>query len=139
MPSRIIISTNKDRLDTDWMVKQIWAAHWGGWMSEKQIRTAIDKSLVFGAYTVELIGRPQMVGFARFVTDTATFSSLTEMLVSEDYQHQGVGSMLLAAAMDHPSLRGTICVLHAREHLRPFYEKAGFTLEPAGIMKRLPQ
>jgi ribosomal protein S18 acetylase RimI-like enzyme len=62
---------------------------------------SIDNSLCFGAYDGD-----RQVGFARVVTDTATFAHLMDVFVISEYRGRGIGKDLMRAVMAHPELQG---------------------------------
>ena len=139
MNDNIIISLNRERFDLDWMACRIHFSHWGGWIPISKIKVALENSLLFGAFDITKGARKEnMVGFLRVVTDRASFSSITDVIVTPEYQRRGIGTMLLKRAVSHYWVNGTICVLHANPHLTKFYENAGFKVEKNGIMMRVP-
>jgi ribosomal protein S18 acetylase RimI-like enzyme len=59
-------------------------------------------SLCFG-----LLRRPRrQIGFARVVTDRATYAYLCDVYVLEDYQGRGLGTWMMRELMTHPDLQG---------------------------------
>ena len=95
------ISTDKNRLDVTFVHRFLcdesyWAAH----IPLDLVRTSIDNSLCFGAYD----GGAQ-VGFARVVTDYATFGYVADVFVALSHRGKGVGKELMAAIAAHPSLQ----------------------------------
>ena len=116
----VSISTDPSRLDVPWVCAAMRSLPGGESLVDGQIRQALHGSLVFGAY----IG-PQQVGVVRVVTDGAIFSSITDTYVDEIHRNKGVGSSLLKAVVDHPSVAGTRCVLQARQHLWLWYFRHG--------------
>lgn len=128
----VTISCDQSRLDLEWVISRIRASYWGHWQTRDQILRAIENSACFGLYED---GR--QIGFCRVVTDFSTFSSITDMLIDDDLRHQGHGSHLMRFVVDHPSVKGTICVLASRDAIG-FYRRFGFELMEFGVMKRMP-
>src|SRR5262249_9615106 len=94
------ISTDKNRLDVTFVHRFLcdesyWAAH----IPLDLVRTSIENSLCFGAYD----GGAQ-VGFARVITDCATFGYVADVFVAPSHRGTGVGRQLMAAITSHPSL-----------------------------------
>ena len=82
---------------------------------------SIDNSLCFGAYDGD-----RQVGFARVVTDTATFGHLMDVFVISEYRGRGIGKDLMRAVMSHPDLQGLRkFTLHTAD-AHSLYEQFGF-------------
>jgi len=65
------------------------------------VRKSIKGSLPFGVYH----GRRQ-VGFARVISDLATYAYIADVFVSEEYRGRGLAKLLMQAIMAHPKLQG---------------------------------
>lgn len=131
------ISTDPTRLDIDWIVRHVQASYWGGHRKPVSIAASVARSLCFGAYDGDA-----MVGFVRIVTDGTFFSSVVEIIVQEDKRGQGIGSALMTAAMEHPDVRGTMCILRARPAAALWYLKNFdfvFLDKSSGVMQRDPK
>jgi ribosomal protein S18 acetylase RimI-like enzyme len=130
------ISTDKTRLDLDWIVRQLQGSYWGGHFTELQICEAVGKSLCFGAYE-----DGKQVGFVRCVTDGAIFSSVCDVIVQEDYRGKGIGSALMEAVVKHPEIAPTYCILRARTTAWFWYFRFDFRVfdKAHGLMHRQPQ
>ena len=128
------VSSSHDDLDQNWVINQILESYWGKWMTPIQVMRAVDNSMCFGAYLTET---KRQVGFLRVVTDKASFSSITDCLVEPGLRGKGIGSALLWAALWHPYIKPTICILSSRD-ARPFYVKFGFLSVGGDVMKRSP-
>ena len=82
---------------------------------------SIDNSLCFGAYEGD-----EQVGFARVVTDTATFAHLMDVFVLSEHRGKGIGKDLMQAVMSHPELQGLRkFTLHTAD-AHSLYERFGF-------------
>ena len=89
------------------------------------VRRAIAHSLPFGLFQGE-----RQIGFARVVTDHATFAYLDDFFVTEPYRGRGLGSWLLGVIVAHPELRGIHRWLLRTRDPRPLYRKHGFVPLP---------
>ncbi|MEV4330129.1 GNAT family N-acetyltransferase [Streptomyces sp. NPDC049597] len=119
------ISTDPARLDEDrihrWLSTE---AYWAlGRSREKQDR-AIAGSVNFGAY--ETVSG-QMAGFARVVTDHATFAWLCDVYVDRSARGEGLGTALVTAVRDHFAALGLRRILLTTDDAHGLYEKVGFT------------
>lgn len=131
------ISSDSALLNVGWMIESIQGSYWGGAFTGEALGRAIANSLVFAAYAD---GR--QIGFVRVVTDHACFSSVTDVFVDEAYRGKGIGSALMKAAVEHPSVGPTYSILRARESAWLFYFRcADFHVMDRrnGIMQRMPR
>lgn len=131
------VSSDPARLDVAWVVHSLQGSYWGGHLAAGQIRAALHGSLCFGAY----LGA-QQIGLVRILTDGAIISTVCDVFVEEAHRGKGIGTALMTAAMEHPSVAGTICILRARPAAQLWYFKNwGFKLigREAGIMQREPR
>ena len=96
------ISTDRNRLDRE-MIHDFLSrrSYWAKGRELDVINRGIDKSLSFGIYNDE-----QQVGFARVVTDYATFAWLADVFVLEEYRGRGLGKWLIEVILAHPQLQG---------------------------------
>ena len=126
------ISTDKQRLDIDSIHRFLSeSAYWAIGRPREVVQRAFDNSLCFGAYHD---GR--LVGFARVVTDYATFGWLADVFVVEAHRGQGVGKALVQAVEDHPDLQG-VRLLLATKDAHKLYAQYGFEpVAPDRYMQR---
>jgi GNAT superfamily N-acetyltransferase len=97
-----LISTDGNRLDRE-MIHDFLSrrSYWAKGRELEIINRGIDNSLNFGIYSGE-----QQVGFARVVTDYATFAWLADVFVLEEYRGRGLGKWLIEVILAHPQLQG---------------------------------
>lgn len=97
---------------------------------------AIDGSLCFSAFDSDPARGAPQVGFARVVTDRATFAWLCDVFVVEAHRGHGAAKALLDAVMSHPDLQGLRNVLLATRDAHRLYARYGFAplAEPARWM-----
>ncbi len=124
VPAGYEISADPARLDASlihrWLSQD---AYWAlGRSREKQDR-AIANSLNFGAYDC---ASGAQVGYARLVTDYATFAWLCDVYLDPAARGKGLGTALAAVAGDHLSRYGLRRILLATADAHEVYAKAGF-------------
>lgn len=117
-----VISTDPERLDLA-MVHAFLSeqSYWSPGIPRERVERAIAGSMVFGAY----LGDAQ-VGFARVVTDRATFAWVCDVFVVEGHRGGGVGKRLIEAVVSHPDLCGLRRVLLATADAHGLYRQFGF-------------
>lgn len=115
-------SDDQELVDVAWV--HDWLSHEAYWAMGRLhpvVANSIEHSLVFGLYSAD---RAQ-VGFARIVTDYATFGWLCDVFVDEAHQGHGLGSFLVETAITHPAVRELRLVLSAAPE-RTLYARHGF-------------
>jgi GNAT superfamily N-acetyltransferase len=117
------ISTDASRLDVAAIHAYLARSYWSPGIPFEIVARAVRHSLCFGAY--ERTSGKQ-VGFARVVTDHATFAYLCDVYVLEEHRGQGLGKTLMAAAMAHPALSGARRVMLATRDAHGLYRQNGF-------------
>jgi predicted N-acetyltransferase YhbS len=97
----IEISTDPTRIDLDAVHAYLTHAYWCEGISKDLVAKAIAGSLCFA-----LLDGNRQIGFARVVTDRATFAYLCDVYVLEEYKGQGLGKRLMQNVQSHPDLQG---------------------------------
>jgi len=117
------ISANKELLDRV-MIFQYLAkeSYWSKGISVEKVNASIDNSLCFGVYNDE-----QQVGFARVITDEATFAYLCDVFVLEKFRGQGLSKWLVQTILAHDELQGLRRWLLATADAHGLYKQFGFT------------
>jgi GNAT superfamily N-acetyltransferase len=116
-----VISSDVSLIDLEVVHSFLTESYWARGVSEEIVRRSIENSVCFGAYKDR-----KQVGFARAVTDRATFAFLADVFVLESDRSNGVGNMLVEAAMNHPELRELRRWLLATDDAHGLYAKFGF-------------
>jgi GNAT superfamily N-acetyltransferase len=117
-----LISTDRSRLDIDAI--QLFLendSYWARTRTPEQTRTAIENSICFGVYHS---GR--QIGFARVVSDQATFAYLGDVYVIDEYRGRGLSKWLMEVIVAHPQLQGLRRWVLATRDAHTLYEKFGF-------------
>jgi GNAT superfamily N-acetyltransferase len=95
------ISDDKALLDLDVIHGYLTRCYWAEGISRELVERSIAGSICFGAYDEEA-----QVGFARVVTDHATFAYLADVFVLESHRGRGVSRLLMEAIRSHSELQG---------------------------------
>ena len=117
------ISTDKDRLDIN-LIHEFLSleSYWARGIPVETVRRSIDNAICFGVYT----GREQ-VGFARVVSDRATFAYLADVFILPAHRGKGLSKMLMSAIMNDPELQGLRRWLLATADAHRLYARFGFS------------
>lgn len=97
-------------------------SYWAKGIPMQTLQQAVEHSLCFGIYNKAL----QQVGFARLVTDYATFGYLADVFVLPEHRGQGLSKMLMAYILDIPLLHNFRRVLLATHDAHGLYAQFGF-------------
>ncbi len=117
------ISTDRSRLQLDVIHEYLSEkSYWATERTYEQTVTAIKNSLPFAIYKGE-----NQVGFARVVTDYATFAYLGDVFILPEYQGNGLGKLLMQAILEHPNLQGFRRWILATKDAHGLYEKFEFS------------
>lgn len=116
------LSTDPARLDVD-MIHRFLSqeAYWAIGRPRQVVEKTIQNSLCFGVYC-----RGQQVGFARLVTDRATFAWLCDVFILPEHRGRGAGKFLIAGIRRHPELQGLRRWLLATRDAHGLYSQYGF-------------
>lgn len=128
------VSTDQSRLDIPMIYRFLSEqSSWAVGIARPLVERAIENSLCFGAY---LDGR--QVGFARVITDFATYAHLVDVFVVPEYRGHGYGKQLVAAVLRHPSLQRLRRFTLATADAHSLYQRFGFTTprQPESLMER---
>lgn len=117
------ISTDRMRLQIDAIHKFLSEqSYWARERRKEQTETAIKNSLPFGVYKGE-----NQIGFARVVTDYATFAYLGDVYILEEFRGRGLSKWLMEVIVNHPDLQNFRRWILATKDAHGLYEKFGFT------------
>ncbi len=117
------ISTDRNRLQIDAIHKFLSEkSYWATERTKEQTVTAIKNSLPFGVYFGE-----KQIGFARVVTDYATFAYLGDVFILETFRGKGLSKWLMRVIINHPDLQGFRRWILATKDAHTLYEKFDFT------------
>jgi GNAT superfamily N-acetyltransferase len=116
-----LISTDRSLLDLRFVHGYLETSYWAAGVPAEVVRRSVENSLCFGVYISE-----EQVGFARVVTDRATFAYLADVFVLEEHRGRGLGKWLVEVVLSHPELRGLRRWMLATRDAHELYRKYGF-------------
>jgi GNAT superfamily N-acetyltransferase len=115
------ISTDRRRLDTALIHRFLSSTYWARNIPPDIVERSIENSLCFGVYA-----QGRQIGFARVITDYATFGYVADVFVLPEHRRRGLAKMLMRAILDHPELRGLRRLLLATRDAHKLYAPFGF-------------
>ena len=92
---------------------------------------------IAGSLCFALLHGGRQVGFARVVTDRATFAYLCDVYVLEEHRGRGLGKWLVEEVRAHPDLQGLRRIVLVTKDAHGLYAGLGFQApaNPAGYME----
>jgi GNAT superfamily N-acetyltransferase len=153
--ARLLLSTDRRRLDIDTVLAMLLASHWGGGMTRPLLERALENSVCVGVY--ELTDGPsdrtearsderpgthhtvvRQVAFARAVSDLATYAYWTDVIVADDSRGRGIGSWMIESLLTHPDLQGLRRIALWSRDAAALYARYGFSTDmPASTYMEL--
>ena len=116
------ITTAQEKLDVEFIHAFLTRSYWAEGIPRDVIKRSIEGALCFG-----LFENNRQIGFARMITDKATFAYLADVFIIEEYRGRGLSKWLMEVIMSHPSLQGLRRMMLATRDAHGLYEKFGFT------------
>jgi GNAT superfamily N-acetyltransferase len=118
----IDISTDKARLNVPVIHRFLSEeSYWARHIPLEVVARSIANSLCFGVYD-----EGQQVGFARVVTDYATFGYLADVFILPSHRGQGLSKQLMASIMQHEALQGIRRMMLVTQDAHGLYRQFGF-------------
>jgi GNAT superfamily N-acetyltransferase len=116
------ISTDRTLLDLDVVHAFLTCSYWATGIPRETVERSIENSLCFGLYDAE-----RQVGFARVISDFATYAYIADVFVLENSRGRGFGNWLMECIVAHPALQGLRRWALATRDAHTLYSKFGFT------------
>jgi GNAT superfamily N-acetyltransferase len=117
-----LISTDKSKLDIVFIHHFLSTeSYWAKNIPIDLVKKSIEGSLCFGLYLNE-----KQIGFARMITDGATFGYLCDVFIDTDHRGKGLSKWLMQTVMQHPDLQGLRRISLATKDAHGLYEQVGF-------------
>jgi GNAT superfamily N-acetyltransferase len=115
------VSTDRSKLDRRVIHEFLAGSYWAKAIPREIVDRSIENALCFGLYEED-----RQVGFARVITDRATFAYLADVFVLESHRGRGLAAWLMECILAHPDLRGLRRWMLVTRDAHPLYRKVGF-------------
>lgn len=116
------ISTDPARVDLDVVHGFLAGSYWAEGIPREVVRRSLEHSLCFSLHH-----EGRQIGFARVITDRATFAYLGDVFVLEPYRGRGLAGWLLEVIQAHPDLQGLRRWVLLTRDAHEIYRRAGWT------------
>jgi GNAT superfamily N-acetyltransferase len=118
-----VLSTDPAALNMDFVHRALARSYWSPGVPRAVVEKAAANSLVFGLYRAD----GAQVGYARLVTDMATFAYLADVIVTEAERGKGLGRWMNECIVSHPDLRGLRRWMLATRDAHRLYRRVGWS------------
>ncbi|MGP2471187.1 GNAT family N-acetyltransferase [Yersinia sp. 2540 StPb PI] len=116
-----LISTDPSLLDIDAIHHALFRSTWAQGIDRETVKLSVNNSLCFGLYAQEI-----QIGFARLVTDYATFAYLCDVYIIDGYQQSGLGLWLIECVNAHPLIPRLRRIMLVTDTAAWLYPKVGY-------------
>lgn len=122
------ISTDNNLIDFELVYSFISQSYWAKGIPVNTMRKAIDNAFCFGVYADPTKSKENLkqVGFARMITDKATFAYLADVFILEEFRGLGLSKFLVEHIVSHPDLQGLRRIMLATKDAHGLYKRYGF-------------
>ena len=117
----VLYSTDKTKLDLTYIHDFLKASYWAKDIPVEILSTSIENSIAIGIYSDQ-----KQIGFARVITDGATFAWLADVFVDEASRGNGVSKFLMEYIMSFPFVPGLRRFMLATLDAHGLYRQYGF-------------
>jgi GNAT superfamily N-acetyltransferase len=115
------ISDDRSRLDRDAIHRFLSGSYWATGIPREIVDRSIENSLCFGMYQ-----NGRQIGFARVITDYATFGYLSDVFILESHRGRGLAKWLMEVVLAHPRLAGLRRWVLVTRDAQGLYRRLGF-------------
>jgi GNAT superfamily N-acetyltransferase len=130
-----LISTDPSLLEVDVIYNYLSGeSYWAKNIPRDVVEKSIANSLCFGLYH-----HNRQIGFARLITDKATFAYLADVFIISEYRGKGLSKWLIQVIHAHPELQGLRRWVLGTQDAHGLYEQFGWTIFDEDIRKRFMQ
>jgi len=84
-----VITDKKSKIDIDYVHDFLTNSYWSPGVKPQIVKKAMQGSLCFGIYN-----KDKQIGYARMITDKATFAYLADVFIEEKFRGRGLGKWL---------------------------------------------
>ena len=114
--------TDPSKMDVDSIHAFLTRSYWAEAIPRDIVARSIQHSLCFGVFH----GKGQ-IGFARVISDYATYAYLADVYILEQYRGKGLATWLMSCIISHPDLQGLRRWSLLTRDAHGLYRKFGFT------------
>lgn len=131
-----IISTDPNKLQLNVIHGFLSKTYWAPNISLEKVKISMDNSYCFGVYKNE-----EQIGFARLITDYATFAYLADVFILEEFRGKGLSKWLMQIIVDSPAVQGLRSWMLKTKDAHGLYKQFNFSkpINPERVMEYRPK
>lgn len=115
------ISTEKGRIDVDYVHAFLTGSYWAAGIPLETVKRSVEGSICFSVFQQQ-----RQIGFARVITDEATFAYLADVFIDEKFRGKGLSKWLMEVIMNYESFQGLRRFMLATRDAHGLYTQFGF-------------
>ena len=117
-----IITDDSSKANPQIVHKLLSTTYWASDRPLGKVKKSIENSICFSA-----LKHGRQIGFARVVTDYATFSWIADLVIHEDHRRKGLADKIMQIIQEHPDIPASVQLLRTKD-AHKLYEKFGFKI-----------
>jgi GNAT superfamily N-acetyltransferase len=118
-----IITTDKSKIQFDVVYDFLSKSYWSPNIPKALVQKAIENSVCF-----VVLHKDEQIGFARVITDKATFGWIADVFIVESHRGKGLSKWLMKSILDNTELQGFRAWMLGTKDAHGLYEQFGFKL-----------
>ena len=116
-----LITTDKEKIDTEYVHRFLRNSYWAQDIPLENVKKRIQGAICFSVFHLD-----QQIGFARVISDEASFAYLADVFIDENFRGKGLSKWLMETIMSYPTLQNLRRFMLATRDAHGLYEKFGF-------------
>ncbi|MDB5208018.1 MAG: family acetyltransferase [Flavisolibacter sp.] len=121
MKDDFTISNDKSKVNMAYVHRFLSKSYWAEGIPFDVVQRSVNGSLCFS-----LLYKEEQIGFARVITDEATFAHLCDVFIDENYRGKGLSKWLMEVVLAYPTLQGLRRFMLATKDAHGLYQQHGF-------------
>ena len=117
-----LITTDNNKIDVNYVHWFLTHSYWAEGIPIETVERSIKGSMCFSVIYLN-----HQVGFARVITDKATFAYMADVFIDENFRGRGLSKWLMEVITNHPDLQGLRRFMLATRDAHGLYSQFGFT------------
>jgi len=114
-------------------------SYWAKNIPFETVKKSIDNSLCFGVFSIENANAHKQIGFARLVTDYATFTYLCDVYIEKEYRGKGLSKWLMQVIHAHPNVQGIRRWMLVTKDAQNLYKQFNWQMIPEEMLTKMMQ